>query len=81
MKELIKKILKEELSQEELFKKILNYYGDDKSIKDLWVKVWRKEPISDTELENAEKLFQEIEKSEKTKKEKNRNKRLCKNWN
>jgi hypothetical protein len=76
MKELIKKILKEELSQEELFKKILNYYGDDKSIKDLWVKVWRKEPISDTELENAEKLFQEIEKSEKTKKEKNISSRI-----
>jgi len=57
MKELIKKILKEEISQEELFNKISNYYGDDKSIKDLWVKVWRKEPISDTELENAEKLI------------------------
>lgn len=70
MKELIKKILKEEISQEELFNKISNYYGDDKSIKDLWVKVWRKEPISDTELENAEKFFQEIEKSERTKKEK-----------
>lgn len=76
MKGLIKKILKEELSQEEIFKKILDYYGDDKSIKDLWVKVWRKEPISDTELEKAEKFFQEIEKSEKTKKEKNISSRI-----
>lgn len=65
MRDLIKKLLREEVDRKELESKISNWDGNDHRMKDLMIKVYRKEPISDEEYEWAEEFFKKEKESRK----------------
>ena len=59
MRDLIKRILREEVDKKDLETKIRKWMGDSEAMKDLWIKVRRNEPMSDEEYILADKFFKD----------------------
>ena len=67
MKELIRKLLREEVDKKDLETKIHRWSGDSEYMKDIWAKLRTNSPLSDEEYKFADEFFKdEIKKREKS---------------
>ena len=67
MRDLIRKILREEVDKKSLETKIHRWSGDSDAMKDIWAKLRTNLPLSDEEYEFADEFFKdEIKKREKS---------------
>jgi hypothetical protein len=65
MRDLIRKILREEVDRKSLETKIHRWSGDSDAMKDIWAKLRTNSPLSDEEYKFAEEFFKdEIKKRE-----------------
>jgi len=66
MRGLIFKLLREEVDRKELESKIYDWEGPNPKMKELWIKIHRKEPISDEEYKWAQRFFEKEKESRKS---------------